>query len=492
MATIDWPTSRAFRGATFTLGLDTSESGFVGFHTGNRQRYSHAADRLRGVLTLPPTASAADGALRESFLLGWRSTGDLVRMGMPHRPQPLGSLRGSPQLSASVAAGARSLQLSGCTAGANVFTPAVLSQQWLDGWTTTNATVTYNSVAGPVAGSLATTVTRTATGNHLIDRAFTFASTSLRSLKFDVWLKAGTYTGNVRIIIADGADGNQIIKTVSLTAGWVQEFVAGSFPVSPAANIKVYIDPVDDSGVAGETFFVWFAGLQVEQALMGNAYIIQNAESAPVGQAGAADHLVRVATGDHFTYRTVLRSVAAGEVWTYSCWMRLVSLTGTVLLTLQNSAGTTIQSATHTVTSSWQRFSVTGTFASSASGVRGLINPSNNSGSAGDLLAIYGEQMEPGSVPTSYSPLATLNGGDFVQAGNELLMVGAAGATGNLVGAMTVPLALPLPKALTSGTVIVPSNPTGLWELDDDGLQLDYSAPMVQGGVAIPIRQVVQ
>jgi hypothetical protein len=33
--------------------------------------------------------------------------------------------------------------------------------------------------------------------------------------------------------------------------------------------------------------------------------------------------------------------------------------------------------------------------------------------------------------------------------------------------------------------------PTGLWELDDDGLQLDYSAPVVQGGFAIPLRQVI-
>ena len=44
---------------------------------------------------------------------------------------------------------------------------------------------------------------------------------------------------------------------------------------------------------------------------------------------------------------------------------------------------------------------------------------------------------------------------------------------------------------MTAGAVVDVSTPRGVWELDDEGLQLDYSARVVQAGIAIPLRQVV-
>jgi hypothetical protein len=115
MAIIDWPTTRPFQGASLQLDLSTSRSGFAGYYTGNRQTVSHLADRRLATLTLPP-CRGADGPARQAFLHGLMSRGDWLRMGVPHQPYPRGTLRGSPTVATSVAAGARSVSLQGARA----------------------------------------------------------------------------------------------------------------------------------------------------------------------------------------------------------------------------------------------------------------------------------------------------------------------------------------------------------------------------------------
>lgn len=98
------------------------------------------------------------------------------------------------------------------------------------------------------------------------------------------------------------------------------------------------------------------------------------------------------------------------------------------------------------------------------------------------------------SIAITTTAGATLRPGDFLGCGtNTLLMVGIPGATANGSGAIAAcPLAMPLPVALAGGATLTWDNPKGLWEWDGDAVQLDYVAPLIQQGVALPFRQVIQ
>jgi hypothetical protein len=89
---------------------------------------------------------------------------------------------------------------------------------------------------------------------------------------------------------------------------------------------------------------------------------------------------------------------------------------------------------------------------------------------------------------------ATLLAGDFLGTGGNLLEVGYSSPTAaaNGSGIITITLAMPLPKAVTGGAAIVWDAPTGVWELDGDVMPLEYNRPVIQSGIAIPFRQVVQ
>jgi hypothetical protein len=72
------------------------------------------------------------------------------------------------------------------------------------------------------------------------------------------------------------------------------------------------------------------------------------------------------------------------------------------------------------------------------------------------------------------------------------MMVGIDGATANGSGAMaSVPLAFPLPVAISGAAAITWDNPKGLWQFDGDEIEVDYTPGVIQQGVAIPFRQVI-
>lgn len=97
------------------------------------------------------------------------------------------------------------------------------------------------------------------------------------------------------------------------------------------------------------------------------------------------------------------------------------------------------------------------------------------------------------SIAITTTAGATMRPGDFLSVGtNTLLMAGIPGATANGGGAMTLPLAMPCPVAITSGASLTWDRPKGLWEWDGDTVQIDYVAPVLQQGVALQFRQVIQ
>lgn len=118
MATVNWPTDRAFQPDRVKIGASTPKSAWSAFFTGQTQSISHLADRLQCTVTLPP-CTQADAGLRESFFMSLASTGDWVRLGLKQRPVPLGTLRGSPTVQADAAAGARTISVQ-TTAGATL------------------------------------------------------------------------------------------------------------------------------------------------------------------------------------------------------------------------------------------------------------------------------------------------------------------------------------------------------------------------------------
>lgn len=95
------------------------------------------------------------------------------------------------------------------------------------------------------------------------------------------------------------------------------------------------------------------------------------------------------------------------------------------------------------------------------------------------------------TLPITTTAGATLLAGDWIGVGGNLLQCAYAGAVADGGGAMSVPLVLPTQRAITAGAAVAYVAPTGVWELDDTGLQLDYSPANVQGGIAIPLQQVI-
>jgi hypothetical protein len=106
MATVDWPTSPAFRAREITLGVDVPKSAWSGFFTANSQSISHLADRLTLSLELPPCTPQEAGE-REAGFLDLVSQGHQVRLWHMARPEPQGTLRGAPTVAAAASAGAR-------------------------------------------------------------------------------------------------------------------------------------------------------------------------------------------------------------------------------------------------------------------------------------------------------------------------------------------------------------------------------------------------
>lgn len=160
MATIDWPTTlQGFYPSRMTWGASTPKTSWASPYSGQVQSISHAGDRLRCVIDLPPLKDPAAAAVREAFFMGAYSSGDWLRV--PHflRSVPRGTLRGLPKVNANTAAGARTLVLK--DAGANrLLQPTNFDPSGPAPWSTVGAlTVTTNTGNDPFGNLTADTLT---------------------------------------------------------------------------------------------------------------------------------------------------------------------------------------------------------------------------------------------------------------------------------------------------------------------------------------------
>jgi hypothetical protein len=104
-------------GAQFAIGLEVSEALTRGPYTSNviSQR-SNQADRLTCIVTLPACRNRDDAGEREGYIMHLRSQRIWMRFGIPHRPIPRGTLRGTPTLTSAAVAGAMAINIT-TTAG---------------------------------------------------------------------------------------------------------------------------------------------------------------------------------------------------------------------------------------------------------------------------------------------------------------------------------------------------------------------------------------
>jgi hypothetical protein len=134
-----------------------------------------------------------------------------------------------------------------------------------------NCTVTANAATAPDGNATADALTRTATGNHYIAQGYTTTSHANKTFTFSVWVKAGTLTGDVALIIKDNSSTVAGIEIFTPSSTWQRCSVTGTFGASPAANISVFIDPGNDTGSAGDTLLLW--GAQLEEGAFVSSYI---------------------------------------------------------------------------------------------------------------------------------------------------------------------------------------------------------------------------
>ena len=130
------------------------------------------------------------------------------------------------------------------------------------------------------------------------------------------------------------------------------------------------------------------------------ASVTANTTTSPDGETNA--DTVTSSASNGFVYQTF--SASAATTYTFSVWVKAVSSNVTFELNLySNGSGLTIATAIVTATGTWQRVSVTGTYALASANAWITIG-GNSSFSTGETIYIYGAQLEQGSYPTTYIP----------------------------------------------------------------------------------------
>jgi Putative phage tail protein len=124
-----------------------------------------------------------------------------------------------------------------------------------------------------------------------------------------------------------------------------------------------------------------------------NATVTPNAATDPIGGATADAVAYSVAGGSGFIGQFVTPAFqVAGQAFTFSCWVKTPSGTNTASLLIQDQTGGLVVSTAFPITSTWQRFSVTGAMGLSA---RLCLQPGNrgNAASVGSAAGKF-QQLE--------------------------------------------------------------------------------------------------
>jgi hypothetical protein len=185
MGTQTWPAS--LQPQTFSASLKKIGLQWRSPFNGTAQVVDFNAERWVFSLTLPPKRRENSGQV-EALL--YQLAGGIERVRCWHfvRPQPLGTMRGTPVLASQATRGNTTLSLGGVSGGVNL----LQYTQDLDNayWSKTNITVLQNSIAAPDRTLTAEKIVETtaASVTHLFGKIITLPANTPHT--FTVYLKA--------------------------------------------------------------------------------------------------------------------------------------------------------------------------------------------------------------------------------------------------------------------------------------------------------------
>lgn len=177
-------------------------------------------------------------------------------------------------------------------------------------------------------------------------------------------------------------------STTSLGYDWSKGYGAGQ-------NLLLYSEQFDNAA--------WTGGAT-------NCSVTANDISGPTGTV-TADRLQAVTSGFSRTYQ-VVSGASNNTSYTFSVWLKAGNVSN-VSIRARDSFSTAQVVQNVTLTSAWQRFTVTvSTGPSGTTSVEGHIfintNGVSGSSSSGDYIYAWGAQLELGSSATTYTPTTTV------------------------------------------------------------------------------------
>ncbi len=253
-------------------------------------------------------------------------------------------------------------------------------------WTKTNCSVTANAIVAPNGTTTADLITPSTTAGNCFQQ---ISSLAANTYTLSLYIKAGTAT-SITIGIVNIADlvvfnpqtglvtGGLAASDTTVTSvgdGWYRLQV---FRACTAGNFGPSIKTTTASG----TVYVW--GIQFVSGSVAGDYRRTDAAALPVYYPNHNGVVVAEQIQGTAANGTVLESyTATGGSMTFSIWIRRITGTGNVDITMDTGVTWTTQA----ITTSWARYSITTTPTAGArtAGVR-LVT-------SGDVIQVFGAQL---------------------------------------------------------------------------------------------------